>query len=155
MYKFYLRDANCSYIGMTTRHLATTVHENLLSTTTKTSTTEHVKLCDNCRKNSSVNSLNIIRKCDTEYAAPINSPLRVVVRSRTPFGLGRNGCWPSRGSQLPRALPFIFSLCCPLNDRSRAAHSFFKIGRLFSYFFLLPFSCPSSSPHSSPSLDKR
>ena len=72
--------------------------------------------------------------------APNNSRLNVVVRSPTPFGLGRNGCWPSRGSQLPRALPLIFSLCCPLNDRRRAAHSFFKIGRLFSLFF---FSCPS------------
>ena len=66
----------------------------------------------------------------------------MVVRSRTPFGLGRNGCLPSRGSQLPQALPFIFSLCCPLNDRRRAAHSFFKIGRLFSLFLFL-FSCPS------------
>ena len=56
------------------------------------------------------------------------------------LGLGRNGCWPSRGSQLPRALPFIFSLCFPLNDRKRAAHSFFKIGRLFSLFL---FSCLS------------
>ena len=72
-------------------------------------------------------------------SAPINSRLNVV-RSPTPFRLGRNGCWPSRGSQLPRALPFIFSLCCPLNDRRRAAHSFFKIGRLFSLFL---FSCPS------------
>ena len=77
-------------------------------------------------------------KC--KESAPINSRLNVVVRSPTPFGLGRNGCWPSRGSQLPRALPFIFSLCCPLNDRRRAAHSFFKIGRLFSLFL---FSCPS------------
>ena len=33
--------------------------------------------------------------------------------------------------------PFIFSLCCPLNDRRRAAHSFFKIGRLFSLFSCL------------------
>ena len=72
--------------------------------------------------------------------APINSRLNVVVWSPTSFGLGRNGCWPSRGSQLPRALPFIFSLCCPLNDRRRAAHSFFKIARLFSLFL---FSCPS------------
>ena len=45
-------------------------------------------------------------------------------------------------SQLFRALPFIFSLCCPLNDRSRAAHSFLKIGRLFS---LSLFSCLSLS----------
>ena len=33
-----------------------------------------------------------------------------------------------------------FSLCCLLNDRSREAHSFFKIGHLFSLSF---FSCPS------------
>ena len=72
--------------------------------------------------------------------APINSRLNVVARSPTPFGLGRNGCWPSRGSQLPRALPFIFSLRCPLNDRRRAAHSIYKIGRLFSLFL---FSCPT------------
>ena len=72
--------------------------------------------------------------------APINSRLNVVVHSPAPFGLGRNGCWPSRGSQLPGALPFIFSLCCPLNDRRRAAHSIFKIGRLFSLFLL---SCPT------------
>ena len=64
----------------------------------------------------------------------------MVVRSQAPFGLGRNGCWPSRGSQLPLALLSIFSLCCPLNDRRRAAHSFFKIDRLFSLFL---FSCPS------------
>ena len=36
--------------------------------------------------------------------------------------------------------PIIFSLCCPLNDRRRAAHSIFKIGRLFSLFLL---SCPT------------
>ena len=66
--------------------------------------------------------------------APINSRLNVVVQSPTPFRLVRNGCWPSRGSQLPQALPFIFSLCFPLNDRRRASHSFFKISRLFSLF---------------------
>ena len=79
----------------------------------------------------------IYENCQT---APINSRLNVVVRSSIPFGLGRNGCWTSRGSQFPRALLFIFSLCFPLNDRRRAAHSFFKIGRLFSLFL---FSCPT------------
>ena len=54
--------------------------------------------------------------------------------------LGRNGCWPSQESQLPRALPFIFSLCWSLNDRRRATHSIYKIGRLFS---LSLFSCPT------------
>ena len=72
--------------------------------------------------------------------APINSRLNVVVRSPTPFGLGRNGCWPFRGSQLPRALPYIFLLYCPLNDGRRAAHSIYKFGRLFSPF---PLSCPT------------
>ena len=36
--------------------------------------------------------------------------------------------------------PLHFSLCCPLNDRRRAAHSIYKIGRLFSLF---PLSCPT------------
>ena len=40
-----------------------------------------------------------------------------MVRSPTPFGLGQNGCWPSRGSQLPRALPshlcFLITLVVP------------------------------------------
>ena len=74
------------------------------------------------------------------HSAPINSRLNVLVRSSTPFGLGRNGCWPSRGFQLPQTFPFIFLLCCPLNNRTRAAHSFFKIGHLFS---LSLFFCPS------------
>ena len=64
----------------------------------------------------------------------------MVVQSPASFGLGQNGCWPSRGFQLPRVLPFIFLLCCPLNDRRRAAHSIYKIGPLFSLFH---FSCPT------------
>ena len=60
-----------------------------------------------------------------------------MVQSSTLFGLGRNGCWPSRGTELPRALPFTFLLCLTLNDRRRAAHSFFKIGRLSSLFYCL------------------
>ena len=44
------------------------------------------------------------------------------------------------GPSYPGHSPFIFSLCCPLNDRRRAAHSIFKIGRLFLLFLL---SCPT------------
>ena len=40
------------------------------------------------------------------------------------------------GPSYPELYPFIFWLCCPLNDRRRAAHSIFKIGRLFSLFLL-------------------
>ena len=77
---------------------------------------------------------------DFSASAPINNRLNMVVWSPAPFGLGRNGCWPSRGPQLPWALSFIFSLCCRLNDCRRAAHSIYKIGPLFSLFL---FSCPS------------
>ena len=45
---------------------------------------------------------------------------------------GRNSCWPSRNLQLPREFPSIqslFSPCCTLNDRRRAALSLFEIGR--------------------------
>ena len=67
-----------------------------------------------------------------------------MVRSSTPFGLGQNGCWTSQRFQLPRAPSFIFLLCCSLNDRGMAAHSFLKIGRLFS---LSLFSCSSLARH--------
>ena len=40
------------------------------------------------------------------------------------------------GPSYPGHSPFIVLLCCPLNDRRRAAHSIFKIGRLFSLFLL-------------------
>ena len=43
-----------------------------------------------------------------------------------------------KGPSYPRH--FIYSLCCLLNDRRRAAHSIYKIGRLFSLF---PLSCPT------------
>ena len=44
------------------------------------------------------------------------------------------------GPSYPGHSPIIFSLCCPLNDCRRAAHSIFKIGRLFSLSLL---SCPT------------
>ena len=44
------------------------------------------------------------------------------------------------GTSYPGHPPIIFSLCCSLNDRRRAAHSIFKIGCLFSLSLL---SCPT------------
>ena len=44
------------------------------------------------------------------------------------------------GPSHPGHSPSFFRYAAPLNDRRRAAHSIFKIGRLFSHFF---FSCPS------------
>ena len=81
------------------------------------------------------------------YAAPINSCLNVVVRSPAPYGLGRNGCWPSRGSQLPWALPFMFSLCCPLNDRSRAAPSISTVELVLPRHARCVLSRPRSNGH--------
>ena len=51
------------------------------------------------------------------FAVPINSCLSIVVRSPTPFGVSRSGCWLSRRFQLPRAFPSFnhFLPCCPLN----------------------------------------
>ena len=89
-------------------------------------------------------------------AAPINSRLNVVVRSPTPFRLGQNGCWSSRGSQLPRALPsydHFFAMLSPEQPQKSSTQLFKNRSPVFS--LLLPLSCPSSSPHSSPTLDER
>ena len=61
----------------------------------------------------------------------------MVVQSPTPFWLGRNSCWPSRGSQLPRALfwnPFFAMLP---SERPQKCSSFCKISRLSSLFSCL------------------
>ena len=55
--------------------------------------------------------------------APINSRLNVVVRSPTPFGLGRNGCWPSRGSQLP----ILYLLPLPPHHRALLLAIFLRL----------------------------
>ena len=78
MHKFNcLRDANCLHIGVTTRHLATRAPEHLHFTTKKTAITEHQKVRDDCKKNSDINLLNIIRKCNTEYETKIHEALQI------------------------------------------------------------------------------
>ena len=84
-------------------------------------------------------TLKAYKHTNTTILHQFNSRLSVWV-STTLFGLGESGCWTFQGSQLPQTLPFIFLLCCPLNNHRRAADSFLKIGRLFS---LSLFSCPS------------
>ena len=65
------------------------------------------------------------------------------MRSPTPFGLGRNGCWLSRGSSYPGHSPHRnhFLSCCPLNEHRKSARSLFKIGRLSSLFSYFSLSC--------------
>ena len=71
-------------------------------------------------------------------SAPINSRLKVVVRSPTPFevemavGLPEVPSYPKHFPQTNHFLP-----CCPLNDRRRAARSFSGIDRPFSLFSCL------------------
>ena len=55
------------------------------------------------------------------------------------------------GPSYPGHSPSFFAIL-PMNDRRRAAYSFFKIGRLFSLFL---FYCPSSSPSPSSFLEER
>ena len=64
-----LCDANCSYIGMTTRHLATRVHEHLHSTITKTAITEHLQVCDSHKENSNQNLCNAIKSATQNKGA--------------------------------------------------------------------------------------
>ena len=71
-------------------------------------------------------------------AAPINSRLNVVVRSPTPFGLGRNGCWPLRGSQLPRALPSFFAMLPPERPQKGSTQLLQNRSPVFSFSLLLP-----------------
>ena len=72
-------------------------------------------------------------------SAPINRRLNVVVRSPIPFG----SKWLLAFPRVPvtRAFPFIFSLCCSLNNRRRAALIFLKIGRLSSVFSYSSLAC--------------
>ena len=71
------RDTNCSYIDMTTRYLTTRAHEHLHSTTTKTAISEHLKVFEGRKKNSNINSLNIIRKYNIEYETKIHEALQI------------------------------------------------------------------------------
>ena len=75
----------------------------------------------------------------TRTYAPINSRLNVVVRSSTPFGLGL-------GSQLPRALPFIFFAMLSLEQLHKGSTQLLQNrSPVLSFSFLLLFSFPSLS----------
>ena len=97
----------------------------------------HLKTLNACHTRNEWRNKMLTFNIATEIvpSAPINSRLNVVVQSPTPFGLGQIGCWLSRGSQLPRALPFISSLCCPLNDRRRQHTASSKSVAYFHFFF--------------------
>ena len=80
------------------------------------------------------------------YIAKDRSSFRTLFRCTNQQPPKHCGSVPGVGVEMAVGLPegpsfpghFIFSLCCPMNDRRRAAHSFLKIGRLFSLFFFCP-----------------
>ena len=84
--------------------------------------------------------VDLLRQADT--SAPINSRLNVVVRSTISFGLGRNGCWPSRGSQLPRTLPsnYFVAVLPPERPQKGSTQLFSKLVAclLLSPAFFMP-----------------
>ena len=76
---------------------------------------------------------------DSADPAPINSRLNVVVRSPAPLGLGRNGCWLSRGSQLPRALPnHFFAMLPPERPQKGSTQHLYNRSPVLTFSSLLP-----------------
>ena len=79
----------------------------------------------------------IVNRSEVSYTAPINSRLKVAVRSQTPFEFDRIAVGLHEGPSYPGHSPgIIFLPCFPLNDPRRAARSFFKIARRL-------FPCPA------------
>ena len=72
------RDANISYIGMTTRHFGTRIQEHLHHKTTKSVICDHIEICQNCKlNNSDLNGFKVLRICNSEYATKIQEVLLI------------------------------------------------------------------------------
>ena len=67
--------------------------------------------------------------------APINSRLNMVMQSPTPFGLGQNGCWPSRGFQVPGHSPSFFRYAAPWTTAEGQHTASSKSVACFLFFF--------------------
>ena len=95
VYKFScLRDANLSYIGMTSRHLVTRVNEHLHSTINKTAVTQHINSCQFCKKGKlDLSRFEILKRCNTDYETKIQEAL--LIKKNQPklnTQLYANGC---------------------------------------------------------------
>ena len=68
VYKFFCScDTNMSYIGMTTRHLGTRIHERL-QPKGKSAIRDHIDDCQLCNQaNINIDNFKVIRTCNTEY----------------------------------------------------------------------------------------
>ena len=79
VYKFSSsRNANISYIGMTTRHLGARIQEHLQHKTTKSAICDHFEICQNCKLyNADFNGFKVLRICNSEYATKIQEALLI------------------------------------------------------------------------------
>ena len=78
-------------------------------------------------------------KCMSDYCTNQQPPQRVGAAPE-PVWIGSKWLLAFPRVPVTPGTPLHFLLCCPLNDRRRAAHSIYKIGRLFLPFL---FSCPT------------
>ena len=85
VYKFACsRDANISYIGMTTRHLGTRIQEHLHHKTIKSAIREHFEIRQNCKLNDTdLNGFKVLRICNSEYATKIQEALLIKTQPTT------------------------------------------------------------------------
>ena len=76
-----LRDAGCSYIGQTKRHLLIRVNEHLSLDKPRGHKSEiknHVYKCPSCHKQFlSINNFKVLKKCKTSYETRIHEALKI------------------------------------------------------------------------------
>ena len=79
IYKFTcLRDADISYIGVTSRHFVTIALELLHSTAKKTANTQHINLCSFCgSSNLGIDSFKVLSQCNNDYKAKVQEALLI------------------------------------------------------------------------------
>ena len=96
VYQFHcLRDADCSYIGQSKRHLLTRVNEHLSRTGGPESQIKnHIYNCPKCHKQFlSVEKFKILKKCRTSFETMIQEALKIKrLRPKLNKQLVKGGC---------------------------------------------------------------
>ena len=90
--------------------------------------------------------------CRAHASAPINSRLNLVVRSPTPLWVGSKCLLAfQRVPVTPGTSLHFFAMLLPERPQKSSIQLLPNRLPVFTFSFLLPFSCPSLSPHSSSS----
>ena len=79
VYKFTCsRDVSTTYIGTSSRHLSVRFKEHLSkSASNKSAIKELIRNCSSCSQEQDLNSITVIRKCNTAYEAQIQEALLI------------------------------------------------------------------------------